>query len=143
MKSFIKFLGLTLLVFIGSITCVQAQTPAPAPAGGNAGGSITSTVPDFKKLENPLGGAKIGTINDAIEAVLKIILKISIPFVTLMIIYTGFLFVKAQGNQEKITEARNTLVAVVVGAALLIGSVSLANAIAGTIEKVGKDVSQG
>lgn len=65
---------------------------------------------------------------------------IGVPIVVLAIIYCGFLFVKAMGNPEEISKAKNALLYTVIGAALLLGCFVLANAIAGTVAEISKGV---
>lgn len=105
------------------------------------GTPTTVSVLGFDKLENPLGPANLTTVSDVIERALGIIIKVSIPFVVLMLIWTGFQFVIAQGNASKITAAKNTLLWVIVGAAILIGCVAIAKAIANSVESVAKIAS--
>lgn len=87
------------------------------------------------KIENPLGKS-IDTLPKFIETILNIVLVVGVPIVALAIIYSGFLFVSAQGNSEKITEAKNTLKFTLIGAALLLGSWIIAQAIQGTIAEI-------
>jgi len=82
-----------------SPTPTPSPTPSPtlvtppAPAGGL---QINTTI------NNPLGNGHLSTIPAFIEGVLKIVLDVGVPIVTLAIIYAGFLFVQAQGNPEKL-----------------------------------------
>ena len=85
-------------------------------------------------LQNPLGSIK--TIPDFIAKVLEIIVKIGTPIVVIFIIYAGFLFVAARGNETKLKHAKETLLWTIVGAALLLGSWILAQAIVGTINEL-------
>lgn len=111
----------------------NSQPPAATP-----GVPTSVVVGGFDKLDNPLGPANLTTVSDVIERALGIIIKVSIPFVVLMLIWTGFQFVIAQGNPTKISAAKNTFLWVVVGAAILIGCVVIANAIANSVESVAK-----
>jgi len=56
-----------------------------------------------------------------------------ILFIVLMIIYSGFLFVTARGDEQQITRAKNTFFWAIVGGAVLLGAEVLANAIVGTL----------
>jgi hypothetical protein len=139
------------------VTCVRAasvNTAQPATTTSNTNNNntnnagtpataspTTSQIIGFDKLENPLGGTGISTISGGIEKILNLVLRIAIPFVTLMLIYTGFLFVRAQGDPGKLTEARKTFVAVIIGAVLLMGAAIIANTIAKTVEKIGSSVT--
>jgi Na+-driven multidrug efflux pump len=83
-----------------------------------------------------LGEGNLDTIPKVIEAVVKIVLIVGIPIIALSIIYTGFLFVEAQGNPEKITKAKKAFLYTVVGAALLLGAFVIANAIGATVKDI-------
>ena len=61
---------------------------------------------------------------------------IGVPIVTLAIIYAGFLFVAARGNAEELTKAKKTLMYTLIGAALLLGSFVIAQAIKGTVDDI-------
>ncbi len=87
------------------------------------------------KIQNPLGD-KLTDLPSFMEALLDIVLKIGVPIVALAIIYTGFLFVSAQGNSEKLTTAKKALMYTLIGAALLLGAWMLANAIVGTVDQI-------
>lgn len=86
-------------------------------------------------LDNPLGGG-IEDIPTFIEKILDVVLVVGIPVVALAIIYTGFLFVKAQGNSEDLTKAKKTLLYTIVGAVLLLGAFVIAKAIKGTVDDI-------
>jgi hypothetical protein len=72
-------------------------------------------------------------INDLIKTLLEGVLKIGIPVVALAIIYSGFLFVSARGNSEKLGEAKKALTYTLVGAAILLGSWAIAELISNTV----------
>lgn len=89
-------------------------------------------------LQNPLGqlggsGADIDSLEDLIVRILEIIVQIGIPVIALFIIYSGFLFVAAQGNPQKLKQAKNTLLYTLIGAAVILASTVIAKAISGTI----------
>lgn len=87
------------------------------------------------KIENPLN-PKLSDIPSFIEAILEIVLIVGIPIVALSIIYSGFLFVQASGNTEKLGKAKQALLASVIGAALLLGAWVLAEAIKTTVDDI-------
>ncbi len=80
---------------------------------------------------NPLGDIDLRTF---LVKILNSLIYILFPIIVLMIVYTGFLFVSAQGNESKLTEARRSLLWTVVGALVVLGSVALALAIEATVE---------
>lgn len=92
------------------------------PASGVSGG-----------LPNPITAS---SFQDLIQKILRIVIDIGVPVATLFIIYSGFLFVKAQGNPEKLKEAKETFFWTIVGTAVLLGAWVLAQAIAGTINQL-------
>lgn len=87
-------------------------------------------------LENPLG--KIETINALVGKILDIVIQIGLPLVALAIVYTGFLFVKARGNESELVEAKKTLLWTVIGAAVILGAFVIQTAISGTITELKK-----
>jgi len=99
----------------------------------NTGTNITTTI------KNPLGD-KITDIPSFIKELIKIVLYVGIPIVALFIIYTGFLFVEAQGNPEKLTKAKKALMYTLIGAALLLGAFVIAQAIGATVDEIKKGV---
>ena len=99
------------------VLTAPVDVPAPAP------------VPTVK-LTNPI---KADSINGFIKILLEGAIKIAIPIIALAIIYSGFLFVAARGNSEKLTEAKNALLYTLIGAAILLGSWAIAELIAETV----------
>jgi len=114
------------------MTCPDGSIKDICPAGSSSNVTNITT-----KIENPLGNG-IDTIPKFIEAVINIVLIVGIPIVVLAIIYTGFLFVKAQGNPEEITKAKNALMYTLIGATLLLGAFVIANAIGKTVDEIKK-----
>ncbi len=60
-----------------------------------------------------------------IENVVRSLVVILFPIVILMFIYTGFLFIKAQGKPAELEKARSALVWSFVGAMLVLGAWTL------------------
>lgn len=87
------------------------------------------------KINNPLGD-NIRDIPTFIQALLKIVILVGIPIVTLAIIYSGFMFVQAQGNVEKLGTAKKNFVYTLIGAALLLGAFVISRAIQGTVDQI-------
>lgn len=131
--SFVVVFGVMLImpaVFVSAATCADGTIQTVCPDGSIGGGTnITTTI------NNPLGD-RITDIPSFIEAIINIVLVVGIPIVVLAIIYTGFLFVSAQGNSEKLTKAKNALMYTLIGGALLLGAFVIANAIGKTVEDI-------
>jgi hypothetical protein len=83
------------------------------------------------KVCNPL--SNINSIEDFLKTILEGAIKIGIPIIVLAIIYSGFLFVKARGNPEQITKAKDALTYTLIGSAILLGSWAIAQLITDTI----------
>jgi hypothetical protein len=105
-----------------------AQTGGNSPTGGNSGCN-----PADGKICNPLANSGINSIPDLIKTFLDGVLKIGIPIVALAIIYSGFLFVFARGNSEKLGKAKDSLLYTIIGAAILLGSWAIAKMISSTV----------
>lgn len=86
------------------------------------------------KLCNPLGD--ITELKDLIKKILIAVVKIGIPLVVLAIIYSGFLFVTAMGNSEKLTKAKDAFIWSLIGGAVLLGSWAIAELIITTVKEI-------
>lgn len=84
------------------------------------------------KIQNPFNVQ--GNLKDLLFAVLeKAVIPIGGVIVAIMIIYSGFLFVTARGNEEQLSRAKKNFLYSAIGAAILLGSVVLAQLIQNTI----------
>lgn len=98
---------------------------AKISGSGSSGGS--------NKLENPL---QFDTISQFLDAMLGAVVTIAGPIVVLMLVYSGFLFVKAQGNPEKLTDAKKAIMWTIIGAVIVLGAFVLSGAIEGTVNQI-------
>lgn len=130
--------------FGGAIIAPPPPSGAPGSLGGdndigsNQGaeediGSNQGTPPEGTTLENPLG---YNSIAQFLAAVLDAVVLIAFPFLVLALVYAGFLFVMAQGNESKLSEARRTFIWVLLGALLVLGAKALAAAINATVTEL-------
>ena len=78
------------------------------------------------QLENPLRFTSFAAI---IQEIAKIATMIGLPVAVLFIVYSGFLYVTAQGNEKKVQNAHKTFLWSVVGTALIVGAYVIATAI--------------
>lgn len=67
-----------------------------------------------------------------VSNLLKGAVTLALPFVAVYIIYSGFLFVFAQGNQEKLSRAKENFLWVILGSCLILGSWMFAELLAST-----------
>ena len=136
LKKIFNFVPMFLLFFM--LFASYSLADGPTTSTGNSGPTTdTGGISMKTSIDNPLGD-NIKTIPDFIRVLIEAVLYIGIPIVALAIIYTGFLFVSAQGNSEKLTKAKKALVYTLIGAALLLGAFVIANAIQSTVTEIKK-----
>jgi hypothetical protein len=101
--------------------------------GSGSDSGFINTPGATAKVQNPIS---TDNLNDFIKKILEAVIKIGIPLVALAIIYSGFLFVFARGNSEKLKTAKNALLYSVIGAVILLGAWALAKVIADTVREL-------
>lgn len=140
-KILISFL-VFVLILGGGYSHVGAQNDQGGGSNTEQGGGSNneqgggSNSGDNKKLPNPFKGG------DSLIALLKTIIQdILMPvggvLAVLAFIYTGFLYVTAQGDEKQISKAHRALLYTAVGTALLLGAWMFASVICNTIGKLG------
>ena len=87
----------------------------------------------FAGFVNPINAP---TLQDFLVAILNSVIFILFPILVLMMVYTGYLFVAAQGRPEKLQEARRALVWTIIGSLIVLGSRALALAVQATIDSL-------
>lgn len=109
----------------------------------------TCVDPDGKKIENqttcdpPLcevgkicNPTKYKDIDELLLAVVGVAVQYGLLLIVFFLVLAGFKFVVAQGNPEKINDAKKMLVWVVVGAFVLLGVYVIRAAVCGTIDAI-------
>ena len=89
------------------------------------------------KLVNPI---TYDSINDFLLAILQVVIQYGAVLIVFLIVFAGFKFVTAQGNTEKIADARKMLLWIIVGAFVLLGAYVIQAAICGTLENLGVSI---
>ena len=84
-------------------------------------------------ISNPI---QYNNLRDFLEALLDVIILIAVPIIVVMIIYSGFLFVTAQGKPEGLVKARKAFFWTVIGALIILGAQALSLAIQGTVDDI-------
>jgi hypothetical protein len=102
-------------------------------SGNQQSSSNTPTSGTVEFIKNPI---KVNSIIDFIKAIIDVLIKIAIPIIALAIIYSGFLFVSARGNTEKLEAAKRTFIYTLLGAAILLGAWALAQIISETVSAI-------
>ena len=92
--------------------------------------------PGDGKLCNPLKN-EMG-LWELVEYIVRdILVEIIAPIViTLALLWSGFMFIAAQGNNDKLIEARRNFLYVVAGSILLIGAYLILEVILNTVEDI-------
>ncbi len=134
---------LVVVIVFGSQMVVHAQLASPSPgnsktASPSPGNNQKTAVPGNSALNihlnNPLTG--ISTIPEAINKILSIVIRIALPLIIIMFIYSGIQFITARGNPKKIEEAKNMFFYTVIGTLLVLGAWTITNAIVGTVNNI-------
>lgn len=85
-------------------------------------------------IANPLDD--INSISDFIVAIVNVVRDIGFFVAIFFIIYSGFLFVKARGNETELATAKKTFLWTLVGTAVLLGAWLIAQAIQGSVDNL-------
>ncbi|HEY4502970.1 MAG TPA: pilin [Candidatus Paceibacterota bacterium] len=127
---FILFFVLLPVVSLAQSGSPGGQTIPGNPRGQTIPGNAQGCIPSGGTICNPIDS---DTIQEFIQKILEGALRVGIPLIALAIIYSGFLFVSARGNSEKLTKAKDALLYTLIGAAILLGSWAIAELISATV----------
>lgn len=119
-------LMVVLFMLLAPVLALNAQGDIPPPSGNptSVSGKLKNPIPNVESLEEFIG------------VILRGVIKIGIPLVVIMIIYSGFLFVTALGNSEKLSKAKDALVWSMIGTAVLLGSWAISELIIDTVTTI-------
>ena len=136
-----KYLWIVVLflMFIPNFVLGQQQPAGGGPtlpvAGNNqqpAGGGPTPPGGGPQLVfQNPLKGTT-GSIPQLINNIFDAVIQIALVFIIFAIIYSGFLFVKAQGNPEKLSEAKRIFLYTIIGGVILLGASAITEVVCNT-----------
>ncbi len=84
-------------------------------------------------LCNPLGYTSLITF---LQKILSLVAQIGLPVIVLFIVFIGFRFIAAEGKPEKLKEVQSLFFWALVGALLVLGAWTLAQAIQGTVTQL-------
>lgn len=122
---------LTAITFL----LVRAQI-ALASAHSTGGGGAPPPISYPINIKNPLKNGTnslYGFINLVIN---DVILPVGGVIAVIFIIYSGFLFVTAQGNETKLATAKKAFLYAAIGTAILLGAWAISLAIESTINQI-------
>lgn len=139
---FVIVAALLLLPFSG----VMAQTYSDTGSGSTVDdvgfgsslddvgyGSTNNGSGNTVALQNPLAA---DNILELFQTIIDIALVFAIPLIVFFIIYAGFMYVTARGNQGTIEKAHKALLYALVGGLLILGANVLIQVIQGTVDCV-------
>ncbi len=124
MKTFLlAMLSVTVLICVLTpIIYIDAANTSPSSGGD--------------KLKNPLEKQGINSIEDLIPKVLAIVVQVGIVICTFFIIYAGFMYVTAAGDEGKIKTAHSIFLWCVVGTMVLLGAQIISSVLGNTVKSV-------
>jgi hypothetical protein len=122
----ISFIALSFITFFSSKVSF-------ADNGNNAGTSNTSS-----GIQNPLSvnGSGISSIPEAVTALMGFVVQIGAVVAIFAFVYSGYLFVKARGNEKELGTAKDVFINTVIGVAVLLGAQLIASIVVGTINNL-------
>jgi len=147
MRTFV-FTTFFLLILGTYVPSASAFAPIDQDAGGTnidnstfTGGTNTGNTGSTITLINPLKGVDCSNGNGNclvafLTNILKFVIQIGTIVVVLMVVFVGYKFVAARGNDAKLIEARQMLLWTVVGALILLGAQAIALTIQATVQAI-------
>lgn len=124
--SFVTVLSIVSIFLTTSLVLAQTPPadPPPTPPANNS------------LIENPLKNG-VNTLPALIELVLEeVVMPIGAVVIIFMIIYAGFRYVVAQGNEDKLKEAHVLFKNVMIGSAIILGATAIAQIITTTLSNI-------
>ena len=82
-------------------------------------------------FKNPL---KADSIIKLLEGLLNVVLQLAVPVVVIFFMWSGFLYIKAQGNPKALADAHTAFLYTTIGTAILFGAFALGKIVQATIE---------
>lgn len=132
--------GTLMPVSGGAVTADKPKTPGGAVTSDNPNekpvvDSTDTTSPQGLKLviANPLG---VKSIEEVIQKIMGVIVKLAIPVIICFFIYSGFMFITAQGDKKQLETAKTMFVQVVIGSVIILGAWTIASAIVSTVNLI-------
>lgn len=125
----ISFLILSTFAFLfllpsfnlSSFVNAQGNPPSGVELSGGGNGDTTGNSASSKNIHiNYVNPISVDTIDGFIATAIDALVMLLTPLVVIMIVWTGFLFIKAQGNVEALGVAKKALLYTVIGAIIVL-----------------------
>ncbi len=115
-KSFSALLNLALVVSIVSLALMPSLVGATT---GDIGGLING---QLEPVGDIYGDPDVSetALSEAIAEIIQIVLGFLGVIFIVLIIYAGFVWMTAAGNEEKITTAKKTMIAAIIGVTIVL-----------------------
>jgi hypothetical protein len=107
--------------------------PVVAAAQTSPGGVASNSSTGGGTISNPIGSGDIPTF---LSNILTVVIQIGTMISVFFIIYAGFKYVTAGGDEKKISSAHQMLLWACVGAAILIGAQTIVNVLKNTVSQL-------
>jgi len=127
-------------------SCSGADVCCPLPPNGSSKSCMTrsacSQINSSDEYKNPTDGGILNnpiaseSIVELLTAFVRGVVRIAAIFLVLAFVWVGFKFTAAQGNTEKLSEARTLFLWTVVGAAILLGAELIAGVVESTVQSI-------
>ncbi len=116
---------------VNSSSCSSAGVNTNLSTSSGSGSTLSQT-PEVTQveIENPIS---INSIPELIQKVFEGLLKIGIPLLVVMIVYSGWLYLFARGNPGEIKKAHDMFLYTLIGGAILLAAWALAQLIHSTL----------
>lgn len=143
---------LFLVLFVGTFgvpaAFIQAATGGADNSGAGGGAADNSGAGGGGADNSGLGGGNIGgqalqnplkdqTLPQLLNDILGAVVQIGAILLAVMLVWVGFMFVSARGNEEKIREARGALLWTIIGGLILLGAQAISLVIQNTVSALG------
>ncbi|MFA6050612.1 MAG: hypothetical protein WC761_05440 [Candidatus Paceibacterota bacterium] len=124
MKILLKKIAIHGGVFFSLFTIMVKIASAEVSTGMGGG----------NRIDNPI---KATSLADLFNNIVSVAIELGTILAVLGIMYGGYLYVTAQGNEEKLGAAQKTITWALVGTAVLLGARTIMAAIRSTVEQLG------
>ncbi len=96
------------------------------------GAEIASAQQAFSSPLRP----EFNSLQEFVSGALKVMIMVAMPIISLFLVYSGFLFVFAQGNQEQLAKAKTNFIYVILGSILILGAWVFASLLGNTVTEL-------
>lgn len=124
---------LSLLLLFAASEIASAQSSYTSPTNYNGTVAVSPTNTGGASIPNPLNAT---SITELFQTLLDVVMVFAIPIIVFFIIYAGFLYVTARGNEHTIEQAHRALLYALIGGMLILGARVLIDVVSGTVDSV-------